>query len=624
MENDLGALVQLAGQTLGAGDAQTAELILRQCLDRDPASATIHTLLAAALYSQGRMADALQVLAAGKQHAPDDPPINLMAAQIYLERGMLANALNLFEHVAKCHPDQAHAYLGLARIALINGTISPALNFLAQALALEPCFMDALFELGGVHKSLGHLAGQVRQFSRAAYTGAGMQAFDQWALALIDLNDFEGADQVTGQRQQQFGPSPILTLALAAEALERDQFNAAQDGFQAGIALVPDRHDAWTHLGITGIYAGDIKAGRSAFIRAAQLGDRPAAQWVRLLDGTPLPDERIWQRVPVEVLGTSQWEPDFDLCMTHITNGHALTDKWYVEGGPDRPGLIGLPYLQNDSSFLTASTRSGKAISPVALEGDPIDRALVLGDSANYYHWLIDDLPNYGLLKQCDHAGPILFGHHITGFHFESFAKIGLDPDRLHYVEFLSRRPVGDLTVFHRPQTQMPMAQLMSGVVPAITAKRAEWLRSIFSPPEQKKGTKRIYISRAGAPHRSLSNEAQVLAMLEQRGFQSYPLGSMSMADQAALFSQAEIAIGPHGAGFTNMVFAPRSAKILELIPNQDLPPYFLGIAQAVGLDHFSLTGQLTRSAKPRTRSWWHFEIDVKQLARQLDDLGIR
>jgi capsular polysaccharide biosynthesis protein len=316
-------------------------------------------------------------------------------------------------------------------------------------------------------------------------------------------------------------------------------------------------------------------------------------------------------------------EPDFDLCLTKITNGHALTDKWYVEGGPDRPGLIGLPYLQNDSSFLTASTRTGKAISPAALEGDAIDRALVLGDSANYYHWLIDDLPNYGMLKQRDLPGPILFGHHITGFHFESLARIGLDPDRLHYVEFLSRRPVRDLTVFHRPQTKMTMAQLMSGVVPAITAKRADWLRSIFTPPGQKKGTKRIYISRAGAPHRSLSNEAQVLAMLEQRGFQSYPLGSMSLADQAALFSQAEIALGPHGAGFTNMVFAPPGAKILELNSNDDLPPYFRGIAQAIGLNHFSLTGQLTRSAKPRTRSWWHFEIDVRKLARLLDDLGI-
>jgi capsular polysaccharide biosynthesis protein len=300
-----------------------------------------------------------------------------------------------------------------------------------------------------------------------------------------------------------------------------------------------------------------------------------------------------------------------------------LTDKWYVEGGPDKRGLIALPYLQNDSSFIAASTQAGKAISSAALEGDAIDRALVLGDCANYYHWLIDDLPNFGLLKQRDLAGPILFGHHILGFHFESFAKLGLDPDRLHYVEFLTRRPVRDLTVFHRPQTKMSMTQLMSGVVPAITSRRAEWLRSTFSPPELKRGNKRIYISRAGAPHRSLSNEPQILDLLEQRGFECYPLGSMSLADQTMLFSQAEIAIGPHGAGFANMVFAPRGAKILELIPNDDLPPYFLGIAQAVGLDHLSLTGHLTRSAKPRTRSWWHFDIDVKKLARQLDAMGI-
>jgi capsular polysaccharide biosynthesis protein/Tfp pilus assembly protein PilF len=570
------------------------------------------------------MGDALQILALGRQYAPDDPPLNLLAGQIYLERGMMANAQSLFDHVAKCHPDQAQAYLGLARVALIGGVISQALGFLIQALALDPSFMDVLFELAGVHKSLGNLRQQVNLFSRAAYMGAGMHALDQWALALIDLTDFISADQVAAQRMLHFGPSPILILALAAEALERDQFNAAQDGFKSAIALNPHRPDAWTHLGITCIYANDIYSGRPAFARGAQLGDASAAQWVRLLDGTPLAGEQIWQRVPIDSLGSNQAEPDFDLNLARITNGHALTDKWYIEGGPDHPGLIALPYLQNDSSFLTASTRTGKAISPIALEGDAIDQALVLGDSANYYHWLIDDLPNFGLLKQRNLPGPILFGHHITGFHFESLAKIGLDPDRLHYVEFLTRRPVRDLTVFHRPQIKMPISQLMSGVVPAITYRRAEWLRSAFGGPEQKTGDKRIYISRAGTPHRSLSNEPQVLDMLKQRGFDCYPLGSMSLADQAALFSQAEIAIGPHGAGFTNMVFAPRGAKILELIPNQDLPPYFLGIAQAVGLEHFSLTGQLTRSAKPRTRSWWHFEIDVKQLARQLDDLGIR
>ena len=179
MEDDLSALVSLARQTLSEGDAQTAELLLRQCLERDPASSAIHTLLAAALYTQDRMGDALQILALGRNHAPDDPQLNLFAGQIYLERGMLANAQSLFDHVAKCHPDQAQAYLGLARIALISGAVPKAVELLTQALALDPAFMEALFELAGVHKSLGNLRQQINLFARAAFMGAGIQALDQ-------------------------------------------------------------------------------------------------------------------------------------------------------------------------------------------------------------------------------------------------------------------------------------------------------------------------------------------------------------------------------------------------------------------------------------------------------------
>ena len=68
---------------------------------------------------------------------------------------------------------------------------------------------------------------------------------------------------------------------------------------------------------------------------------------------------------------------------------------------------------------------------------------------------------------------------------------------------------------------------------------------------------------------RTIDNESEVFAQLQER----YPqlqwviYDHLSPSDTATLFSKAAVISGPHGAGFTNMLFSSRGIQILEFMP---------------------------------------------------------
>lgn len=93
------------------------------------------------------------------------------------------------------------------------------------------------------------------------------------------------------------------------------------------------------------------------------------------------------------------------------------------------------------------------------------------------------------------------------------------------------------------------------------------WLRekvsSIMFPEESAKG--KLFISRRDSSQRRLLNELEVEAELVSRGFISVVLSDYSVVEQIRLFSQAKIVVAAHGAGLTNLVFAPRGAMVVEI-----------------------------------------------------------
>lgn len=78
---------------------------------------------------------------------------------------------------------------------------------------------------------------------------------------------------------------------------------------------------------------------------------------------------------------------------------------------------------------------------------------------------------------------------------------------------------------------------------------------------------KLIYISRKNYNSRKMVNEDELINELSKFGFIVLQPENYSIQEQIILFSQAKIIIGEIGAGLSNILFAPRGTKVIEIMP---------------------------------------------------------
>lgn len=89
-------------------------------------------------------------------------------------------------------------------------------------------------------------------------------------------------------------------------------------------------------------------------------------------------------------------------------------------------------------------------------------------------------------------------------------------------------------------------------------------------------------------PTRKVLNQDETLMMLKTK----YPdlewvvFDKLSPEDTAALFSNAKIIVGPHGAGFTNMIFAPKGIHVVEFISMEAPNVCYWHMSEMIGNQH--------------------------------------
>lgn len=104
---------------------------------------------------------------------------------------------------------------------------------------------------------------------------------------------------------------------------------------------------------------------------------------------------------------------------------------------------------------------------------------------------------------------------------------------------------------------------------------------------------KRIFISRSNASKRRLLNEDEIFDFLHSYGFEKNVLEKLSFIEQILLFKGAEVIVGPHGAGFTNLLFCQENNLIIELFPESYVNQCFWTIASQKRLRYGYITSQL-------------------------------
>jgi capsular polysaccharide biosynthesis protein len=139
---------------------------------------------------------------------------------------------------------------------------------------------------------------------------------------------------------------------------------------------------------------------------------------------------------------------------------------------------------------------------------------------------------------------------------------------------------------------------------------------------------RRILISRPDSFARRLLNERQIVAALDSFEFEVFAPGLYSLADQINMFRNADIAIGPHGAGLMNFGFCKPETIALELFSEYTVQPAFWSVSSACGLRYGFVVGSSFDQdcALSRHDGSWEapFIINPYDVVEALERLGVR
>jgi capsular polysaccharide biosynthesis protein len=214
----------------------------------------------------------------------------------------------------------------------------------------------------------------------------------------------------------------------------------------------------------------------------------------------------------------------------------------------------------------------------------PLDEAVGAGvwidawelGGRRFSHWLFDVWPKLQAMRRLgvlDGAG-LIVNDRGERLRRETLGALGVEADRVKLVD-----RAGVEVDAERALRIGPLREVLYTPPWIIEA-----VRSAFLPAgAPARGSRRIYVTRAGAARRRVTNEAALLELARGRGYEPVALETLSLAEAADLMSQAEAVLAPHGAGLANIVFCPPGCRVVEFFSLHISPEYWL-LAARMGL----------------------------------------
>ena len=235
----------------------------------------------------------------------------------------------------------------------------------------------------------------------------------------------------------------------------------------------------------------------------------------------------------------------------------------------------------------------------------------------NYSHWLIDGLPRLLLIareRPLDAFDHVLVPPLRASFQTEMLELFGIGPERT-----LELPPLECVRFEHLVCTTPPRGAA-SSVCPgwAIDGYRALAREELEKP----RGGRRLYVSRRDAPSRRFTNEEEVAARLERRGFETVALSEHDFRAKIALFAGADCIVGLTGAGLINAMFCAPRTTFVELVPPSLVDCIASSVCGYLDLDYHFLMLDDRPAMSRLSRHHGDFRLDVDKLERSLERLG--
>lgn len=319
--------------------------------------------------------------------------------------------------------------------------------------------------------------------------------------------------------------------------------------FRRAIAASPGVALCHYNLGKVLLESGAHAACIEAFGEAARLIGRPAGRLAVYrnsdIDERQAAGERGYVGTVENVLVDTGFWSIFD--HGRIYNRETMTRRLI-----NNPLIAGR--VKDDESFVVAD------LPPATRK---IERPCVfLGGDENYSHWLTRNLARLSLLESRPDlsALPFLVNEDLRPYQRDALDMLDIPDERLIKVP---RGQIVECALLHVPT-------VLRGAPPRLRP-GIEWLRRRLAVadtvvPAGDEG-RRLFVSREDAARRRQLNETALIAALRPFGFEVIVPGLMSFREQIRAFSEASFVVGAHGAAMTNLLFAPRGCKVVEIAP---------------------------------------------------------
>lgn len=234
----------------------------------------------------------------------------------------------------------------------------------------------------------------------------------------------------------------------------------------------------------------------------------------------------------------------------------------------------------------------------------------------NYFHWLIEIIPKFWVCNQCPEYNmmPLIISKEVPTKFLDIIQTFDTQKRDIIFVDYGVRYRVHKLVI----PSQFFCSNVQKQIVSPLGVKYLkEKLRREETVGFRESG-KRLYIQRRDPLYRKLLNEHEISALFERYDFKFIEPAQLSIPEQISLFSKAEILAGPHGAGWTNMIFTPPSAKGIMLLGDKKSQLYS-NIAQIIGLDLVHIHGECVREQTIDSQFHCDFLVDVEEIEFSLN-----
>ncbi|MGB3560518.1 MAG: glycosyltransferase family 61 protein, partial [Geitlerinemataceae cyanobacterium] len=143
------------------------------------------------------------------------------------------------------------------------------------------------------------------------------------------------------------------------------------------------------------------------------------------------------------------------------------------------------------------------------------------------------------------------------------------------------------------------------------------------------KTPERVFISRKGT--RSLLNEKEIEAVLQDYGFQKVYYEDISVSEQWSISKNAKVVVGIHGAALCSLLFNRNAVKLVELFHPGYVTHLYRNIVCVLGGSWCGVTGEMETNLikeldvrkNSRRFALSPTKIDPTSLRKALQHLGI-